>query len=650
MSESTETKSDLSLSEASEHQQQECQPEASAVPSGTGPQYIDIENPDWPKKEFLARLSHEVRTSMSVILGASEMQLQKAGNPSDTEEALGLIYDSGHLLLSNINDLLDLSTIEEDGFELIPEKYDIPSLVNDTMQLSPLRFDNKPIEFLLTIDEDTPYDLYGDDHRVKQILNNILSNAYKFTERGRVELSISAEPQSEASGAKLGLSNEFILVLRVSDTGHGMLEEQTESLFRDDVRFGYGVSYTSFGKSLGLSVTKRLVDAMHGEILVESQVDKGSVFTVRLPQGSIGATKCGPDLADELRGRRFQSMSKSKSAHTYCDYMPYGSVLIVDDFESNRNVAKSIMLNYGLNIETAASGFEALDKIKNGSVYDIVFMDYMMPKMDGLETTKKLRDLGYTQPIVALTANVVLGQEELFIASGCDEHMYKPIDTRELDHLLNRLIRDKQPPEVVEAAREETRKKKASEANSLTQQALIFDELIAAAARDAENAIQVLSDVLFRMSAPSSTDVELFVTTVHGMKNSLANINEIELMGTARKLEKAGINKVLEIVLTETPPFIEELRAFIDKSRPAHTDEVTETSPGDAAFLQEKMYALKNACMVFDIRTARTIMTEVKAKAWPHELKNSIDEISVSLIHGDFNKAIADAQRLADAT
>jgi len=613
-----------------------------------GDQHMEGTGLNWTKKELLSRISHEIRTTMSAILGTSETQLQKDDNPVDITEALSTIYNLGNFLLNTTNDLMDLSKIEDGELELVPEKYDIPSLINDTMQLSMLRFESKPIEFLLSIDEDTPYDLYGDEHRVKQILSNILFNAYQNTERGKVELSIKAELQQDTSEGTPGSRSDFILIFDVSDTGYGMSEEEIESLFTEQLQIDLDAEQAYVDRGLGMSITKRLIDAMHGEISVKSKPGEGSIFTVRLPQQCIGSTKCGPELADELRGRRFQSMSKSRKTQIATEYMPYGSVLIVDDFESNRNVAKGIMLSYGLNIDTAASGSEALDKINSGAVYDIVFMDYMMPKMDGLETTRKIRDMGYTKPIVALTANVIKGQEELFSASGCDEHIYKPIDTRELNTLLNRLIRDKQPPEVVKAARQEMRKRKAIANRSLSQKTLVYEELLAATVRDAENALQVLGDVLPGMDAPDGSDIELFTATVHGIKSSLVNIDEVELMSSAHKLEKAGMNKVTSVILAETPSFMDALRSFVEKSKHVAIEETAEASFDDAIFLLEQMHELKKACEAYDIRAARAVMVELKKQKWPPDLKEIIDDISFSLIRGDFEKVVSNARKIED--
>jgi len=177
------------------------------------------------------------------------------------------------------------------------------------------------------------------------------------------------------------------------------------------------------------------------------------VFTVRLPQKSIGNNVCGAEMAQQLCSSRFKGILKSNRAQIMRENMPYGSVLVVDDVESNLYVIRGMLQPYGLTIETVLSGFEAVDKIKDGYSYDIVFMDHMMPKMNGIETTKIIREIGYTNPIVALTANAVAGISAMFLENGFDSFMSKPIDTRELNSLLNRLIRDKQPPEVIEAAR-----------------------------------------------------------------------------------------------------------------------------------------------------------------------------------------------------
>ena len=598
------------------------------------------------RSEYLFHISHVTRTHVNAILSAAELGLQIGNKTPEIEEALLTICDSSELLLSTINDLLDLSAIETGRLELSHEKFDIPSLVNDTMQLSLVRLSNKPIEFLLSIDENTPYYLYGDEYRIKQILYNILSNAFKFTNKGKVELKIKVETSTELETIDSDAHTNCSLVLSVKDTGLGMTKEQIDNLFDKYTLHNLDFSRATVGTGLGISITKRLVDAMNGEIYVESTPGVGSAFTVRLPLAYIGTARCGAELADELRGRRFNSMYKSKKVQIDHEFMPYGSVLIVDDFESNRNAAKSIMVSYGLNIDTAVSGFEAIDKIASGLEYDIVFMDYMMPKMDGLETTIKIREMGYKHPVVALTAHTNKGQAELFMASGCDRHMYKPLDVLELDTLLMRLIRDKQTLEVLAAAREELRKRKADAISSSVKSEAMVDELVAAVVCDAENVIAVFKDLLPRMTAPCDADLELYTATAHGISSALSNIEEAELCRAAYTLEKAGANKVVSIIQTDTPEFIDALQAFIDRSKPADSDDMAQVSSEDENYLLAKMGDIKKACEALDVKAAKSAMADLKKKTWSRKSKVLIEEVSVNLLRGDFDKVISNIEEL----
>jgi signal transduction histidine kinase/DNA-binding response OmpR family regulator len=397
------------------------------------------------KSSFLARMSHEIRSPMNVILGITEMQLEKEQLPLDIRDAFDKVYNSGYMLLNIINDILDLSKIEADKLELMPGNYEVASMINDTVQMNVMRFDSKAIQFELKADENVPMMLFGDELRIKQILNNILTNAFKYTDTGKVSLSVSAES---------GMS-DMTLILRVSDTGRGMTNEQVEKLFDDYTRFSLEASRSIEGTGLGMSITSHLVHMMKGEISVDSAPGKGSVFTVRLPQKNVdGAGVFGNEVSESLSRLNQGNMAQIKKAPQIIrEYMPYGKVLIVDDMEPNLYVARGLMSPYGLSMETAASGVEAIDKIKDGNKYDVIFMDHFMPGMDGIEAVKIIRELGYNQPIVALTANAILGQADMFLKNGFDGYISKPIDIRQLNITLNNLVRDKYPSETVEAAR-----------------------------------------------------------------------------------------------------------------------------------------------------------------------------------------------------
>jgi len=428
-----------------------------------------------------------------------------------------------------------------------------------------------------------------------------------------------------------------------------MTDEQIDMLFEEYTRFHSSTNQMTVGTGLGMAITKRLVDLMDGEITVESVPGAGSIFTVSLPQEFIGSARCGPNLAGDLNARRYQSQSKSKQAQIIHEYMPYGSVLVVDDVGSNLYVAKGILLPYGLKIDTVSSGFEALERIRTGAEYDIVFMDYMMPKMDGLVATKKIRELGYTKPIVVLTANVAKGQEDMFYASGCDDYMHKPIDIRELNALLNRMIRDKQKPEVIESARKEMKKQKADADLNALIKIRIYDELLIAVLRDAENAISVLEDVMHDISAGVDADIGLYTTTVHGMKSPLSNLGETELSYTSHKLEQAGYTKDIDAIKAETPAYIEALKAFIKKSTPKKKGKKTKVSKDDMEFLRERLKKILKACDAFNIRTAKAVMTELKEKTWPDEVSEIIEEISWDLTRGDFTKVASGVEKAKEA-
>jgi len=411
----------------------------------------DAEAANVAKSAFLARMSHEIRSPMNVILGITEMQLEKEGLSHDLKEALVKVYNSGYLLLSIINDILDLSKIEANKLELMPVNYDVAGLIDDTVQLNVMRFDNKPIQFELKADENIPVSLFGDELRIKQILNNILTNAFKYTDSGKVSMTVYTEHKMPEQGE----NPYMLLIFRISDTGRGMTREQVDKLFDEYTRFNLEANRATEGTGLGMSITKNLVYLMNGEIIVESELNKGSTFTVKLPQGIIpDAGVIGRELAGNISKYNLgKSSHVKKSAQIIREYMPYGKVLVVDDMEPNLYVARGLLSPYGLSIETVLSGKEAIEKINKGLTFDIIFMDHFMPEMDGMEAVKIIRSQGYTQPIVAMTANALAGHANMFVENGFDGFISKPIDIRQLNDILNKLIRDRRPVETVEAAR-----------------------------------------------------------------------------------------------------------------------------------------------------------------------------------------------------
>ncbi|MDR2595707.1 MAG: response regulator [Treponema sp.] len=577
------------------------------------------------KSDFLSNMSHEMRTPMNAILGITEIQLQDKTLPPGIWDDLNRIYNSSYLLLGIINDILDLSKIEAGKLELVPSSYDVSGLINDTVHLNVIKYEGKPIEFNLQVDENIPSTLYGDELRIKQILNNLLSNAFKYTDEGEVSLSVAAEYAQHEEP-------QITLVFCVSDTGQGMTPEQLDTLFDEYTRFNLEANRTIEGTGLGMSITKHLIRMLEGEISIESEPGRGSVFTVRLPQGIISDGVLGREMAENLKQFRLGKTEKiKKSPQIVHEYMPYGRVLIVDDVETNLYVAKGLMAPYGLLIETATSGLEAVNKIKSSAVYDIIFMDYFMPGMDGIEAVKIIRSLGYAHPIIALTANALAGQAEMFMENGFDGFIFKPIDIRQLDLSLNKLIRDKQPPEVIEAARQQALKDVQPASGS---------ELAAIFVRDAENALERLN-AIHSNAYRRIDDIRMFVINVHAMKSALANIGETELSAAAYKLEQAGRTEDIKVMRSETPVFLEALREAIERNKPKEDDgeAVQEDSEGIWTYFCGKLLVIQKACEEYDEITANTELAELRQKKWPRSTNELLNTIGEHLLHSDFEEA-----------
>jgi PAS domain S-box-containing protein len=508
------------------------------------------------KSKFLAMMSHEIRTPMNVILGITEMKMQNERLAPDIEEAFYMIHNSGSILLNLINEVLDLSKIESGKFQLLPVEYEVAGFINDTVQLNIMRFKSKQIEFKLLVDENIPSVLFGDSARIRQILSNLLSNAFKYTKEGVIEFSLRVESGSSDS--------EVTLVFRISDTGQGMTAEQIHELFDEYSRFNPQANRDVEGTGLGMNITQHLIQMMNGEIFVESEPGKGSIFTVRLPQGVTGSSVLGRELSENLQKLRSSDVSRIKKAKITYEPMPYGKILFVDDIESNLYIAHGLTEPYKLSIDIAISGSEAVDKIKRGNVYDIIFMDHMMPGMDGIETVKIIRSMNYTRPIVALTANAIVGQEEMFLANGFDDYLSKPIDIHRLDILLNKMIRDKQPPEVIEAVH---RKTGSHSSKKIHLQILTNPRLVKIFVRDLEKAVLTLEEI-YKNKFRRDADTQMYIITVHGMKSALAAAGKTELSAFALELEKAGKVKDTAKMICETPQFIAGLRELIKEITP----------------------------------------------------------------------------------
>jgi len=387
------------------------------------------------KSRFLARMSHEIRTPITAVLGLSEIQLRNQTMPPQTEEAFSKIYDSSKMLLNIVNDILDFSKIESGKMPLFNNEYDVASLVSDAAQLHLIYAERKDILFKIHVDENLPAKLIGDALRIRQITTNLLTNAFKYTESGSVDLSLQGEKNREGY---------VTLVISIRDTGMGMTAQQIAELRGEYVRLHEQEKPFVSGTGLGIPIVYSLAKMMNAELDLQSEVGKGTNAVIRIPQEVSGIEILGRELADSLQKFETKSWSAAKELEFVPEQMPHGNVLVVDDVETNLHVAELMLESFALNIELCKSGQGAIDKVKQGKVYDIIFMDHMMPGIDGIEATKTIREMGYSHPIVAFTANALKGQAEMFKQNGFSGFISKPIDIKLLNSCLVRFIKNKE--------------------------------------------------------------------------------------------------------------------------------------------------------------------------------------------------------------
>jgi len=589
------------------------------------------------KSRFLARMSHEIRTPMNAVLGITEIQLQKEGHPPDTEDAFLRIQSSSNMLLTIINDILDLSKVEAGKMEILPETYEVASMIVDTVQLNIMRVGSKNIEFKLEVDERLPTHLIGDELRIKQILNNILSNAFKYTHEGHVTLSVGIDV--EESCVESETSDKVTLIMRVQDTGQGMTQDQISRLFDFEfTRFNLRSNRVIEGSGLGMTIAYQLVNMMGGEIKAESEIDRGSVFIVRIPQKPGSDSAIGKETAESLQNFEISQKSLRKMSKMRCIPMPYGRVLVVDDVESNLHVVKGILAPYKIAVETVTGGRDAVEKIRAGEVYDIIFMDHMMPSMDGIEATKLIRELGYTHPIVALTANTIKGVSEMFYNNGFSGFVPKPIDINLFNSYLVRYIHDKQPLEVIEAA------------NRLYADAETTDNLLDSLREsfllDARRVVDVL-DSLIQGQKLDKEGLKAFVIQTHAMKSAFFNIGRTGLSKAAFALETAGREADIAMIRASAPQFIDSLREVIKELSPEDTgqDAVDE----DLDFLRGQFDIIAKACEQFDPSIANRALDKLNQKQCSKSTKEFMKNIAANLLYGDFDEAAATANRAASA-
>lgn len=352
------------------------------------------------KSQFLANMSHEIRTPLTTVIGQAEAIICRDVKPEDIYKEVEIIHDSSLYLLALLNDILDLTKIEENKFELEYAPQDLHSLLSNINTMFSMQARVKGLSFSLIENLPRPFIINVDGLRLKQILINLLSNALKFTVSGHVRLEV--------------LLVDSRLVFNVEDTGIGISEEQIDLIFGSFTQGDSSIRRRFGGSGLGLHLSNQLAVLMNGEITVESEVDKGSVFTFSMPAPLVMSASDKPRVNTKV--------DDSSSTPLF-----NGKILLAEDHSDNRRLISRLLTKLGLTVYTAADGFEALELYKEHSP-EVVLMDIQMPRMDGLQAYKALRDLGCEKPIIALTANAMTNEVDEYFSLGFDGYIEKPID------------------------------------------------------------------------------------------------------------------------------------------------------------------------------------------------------------------------------
>ncbi|MCR5403944.1 MAG: response regulator [Butyrivibrio sp.] len=380
------------------------------------------------KDQFLANMSHEIRTPLNGILGMDEMIIRQTRQSNIKKYALD-IKSAGNTLLALINDILDLSKIEAGSFEIIPAEYSITSVLNDVINMTRHKAVAKDIEYIFEVSPEVPGVLYGDELRVRQVMLNIINNAIKYTEKGHVKIEVSANNDHDAS------DGGSILMVKVSDTGMGIKKEDMDKLFTSFQRLDVKKNRSIEGTGLGLYITHRLLELMGGRIEVDTKYGQGSTFTLIIPQKVVDEHPIG-DFCDAVS--KFISNMEVEETTLYA---PNAKILIVDDNQMNLEVMEGLLRESKMKIDLALSGNECIERVREKN-YDIVLLDQMMPGMNGEETLQSMKENGLIgdTPVIALTADAILGARESYISKGFTDYLSKPVKYEKLEEAFKKYL------------------------------------------------------------------------------------------------------------------------------------------------------------------------------------------------------------------